>query len=66
MDYQKITRYLDNITDRQSKFRTNNWVLVNDDASGTSNVGSEIKFKITMLKSHFCDYSDIYMLVMIQ
>lgn len=66
MDYQKITRYLDNITDQQSKFRTNNWVLVNDDASGTSNVGSEIKFKITMLKSHFCDYSDIYMLVMIQ
>ena len=64
MDYQKITRYLDNITDQQSKFRTNNWVLVNDDASGTSNVGSEIKFKITMLKSHFCDYSDICMLVM--
>lgn len=39
-------------------------MLVNDDASGTSIVGSEIKFKITMLESHFCNYSDICMLVM--
>lgn len=39
-------------------------MLVNDDASGTSVVGSEIKFKITMLKSHFCNYRYICMLVM--
>ena len=40
-----------------------NWVEINDDSRGTYNVGSQIKFKITMLKSSLCDYSDPYILV---
>ena len=51
------------IADQPSKFRTKNWVEINDESRGTYNVNSQIKFKTTMLKSSFCDYSDAYILV---
>ena len=47
-------------SNRPSKFKTKNWVEVNDESRGTYNVNSQIKFKTTMLKSSFCDYSDAY------
>ena len=50
-------------SDQPSKFRTKNWVEINDEARGTYNVNSQIKFKTTMLKSSLCDYSDAYILV---
>ena len=40
------------------KFRTKNWVEINDESRGTYNVNSQLKFKTTMLKSSSCDYSD--------
>ena len=46
MEYQKITNLLDNTLNQPSKFRINNWVELNDDARGTFNTNSEIKFKI--------------------
>ena len=46
-----------------SKFRTRNWVEINDESRGAYNVNSQIKFKTTMLKSSLCDYSDAYILV---
>ena len=46
-----------------SKFRTKNWVEINDDAQGTYNINSQIKFKTTMLKSVLCNYSDAYILI---
>ena len=64
MEYQKIANLLDDSSSNQpSKFRTKNWVEVNDESRGTYNVNSQIKFKITMLKSSLCDYSDAYILV---
>ena len=36
---------------------------INDDAHGTYNTNSQIKFKTSMLKSSLCDYSDAYILV---
>ena len=62
MEYQKIINLLDNASNQQSKFRTKNWVEINDESSG-HNVNSQIKFKTTMLKSSLCDYSDAYILV---
>ena len=47
-------------SNRPSKFKIKNWVEVNDEPRGTYNVNSQIKFKTTMLKSSFCDYSDAY------
>ena len=64
MEYQKIANLLDdNKSNQPSKFRTKNWVEINDESRGTYNVNSQIKFKTTMLKSSLCDYSDAYILV---
>ena len=45
MEYQKIIIFLGNTPNQPSKFRTKNWVEINDDASGTYNTYSQIKFK---------------------
>ena len=65
MEYQKIANLIDNYASNQpSKFRTRNWVEINDESRGAYNVNSQIKFKTTMLKSSLCDYSDdAYILV---
>ena len=62
MEYQK-TNLLDNILHQPSNFRTKKWVEINDDACGTYNKNSQIKFKTLMLKSSLCDYSDACILV---
>ena len=52
MEYQEIANLLDDASSNQpSKFRTKNWIEVNDESRGTCNVNSQIKFKITMLNS---------------
>ena len=63
MEYQKIANLIDDTSNKPSKFRTKNWVEINDESRGTYNVNSQIKFKTTMLKSSLCDYSDAYILV---
>ena len=63
MEYQKISNLIDDTSNQPSKFRTKNWVEINDESRGTYNVNSQIKFKTTMLKSSLCDYSDAYILV---
>ena len=64
MKYQKIANLIDDyVSNQPSKFRTRNWVEINDESRGAYNVNSQIKFKTTMLKSSFCDYSDAYILV---
>ena len=60
--YQKIINLLGNTQDQPSKFKTKNWVEINDDSRGTYNINSQIKFKTAMLKSSLYDYSDLYML----
>ena len=62
MEYQKIVNFLDNSSNQSSKFRTRNWVKINDESRGTY-TGSYIKFKTTMLRSNLCDYADTYILV---
>ena len=63
MEYQKIIILLENTPGQPSKFRTKNWVEINDDSHGTGNTNSQIKFKTTMLKSSLRNYSDAYILV---
>ena len=62
MEYQKITDFLDDASNQPSKFKTKNWVEINDEPRGSYNVNSQIKFKTTMLKPSLCDYSDAYIL----
>ena len=62
MEYQKISNLLDDSSNKTSKFRTKNWVEINDESRGTYNDDKQVKFKTTMLKSSLCDYSDAYIL----
>ena len=68
MEYQKIANLLDDASNQPSKFKTKNWVEINDESTGTYNVNSQIKFKTTMLRYSLygyslCGYSDAYILV---
>ena len=64
MEYQKIANLIDRDSSSEpSKFRTKNWIEINDESRGSYNVNSQIKFRTTMLKSSLCDYSDVYILV---
>ena len=58
MEYQKIINLLDNTPNQTTKFKTKNWVAINDDSRGTYIKDSHIKFKISMLNSSLCDCSD--------
>ena len=49
---------LNNTPKQPIKFRTKNWVEVNDESRGMYNANSQIKFKTSMLRSILCDYSD--------
>ena len=62
MEFQKIANLLDNASNQPSKFRTRNWVEINDESRGTY-TSNDIKFKTTMLRSNLCDYADAYILV---
>ena len=63
MEYQKIANLIDDASNQPFKFRTKNWVEINNRSRGIYNVNSQIKFKTTMLKSSLCDYSNAYILV---
>ena len=64
MEYQKIANLLQNeASNRPSKFRTRNWVVIFDESRGTHPVNRQVNFKTSMLRSSLCDYSDAYVLV---
>ena len=55
-----LIELLDDTTDQPSKFRTRNWVEVNDESRGTYNANIETEFTTSMIRSSLCDYSDAY------
>ena len=63
MEYQKIANLLNDGSSKSSKFKTGNWVEINDEARGTCSPNKHLKFKASMLKSSLCGYSDAYILV---
>ena len=63
MEYQKLINFFDNTPNQPTKYRTKNWVEITDDARGTYDINSQIKFKNSLLKSSLCDYSDAQVLV---
>ena len=62
MAYQKIANLLGRTSNQPSKFRTRNWVEMNDDIRGAYSPNKQIRFKTAMLRSSLCDYSDAYIL----
>ena len=63
MEYQKITNLFNDGSSKTSKFRTRNWVKINDEAKGTYSPNRQNKFKTSVLRPSLCDYSDAYVLV---
>ena len=63
MQYQKIANFLDSASNKPSKFRTRNWIEINDDIRGAYSPNKQIRFKTAMLRSSLCDYSNAYILV---
>ena len=62
MEYQKIANLLDSASNKPSKFRTRNWVEVDDDIRRAYCPNKQIRCKTTLLTSSLCDYSDAYIL----
>ena len=62
MEYKKIANLLNDESSKPSKFRTKNWVEINDDVRGVCSPNKQIRFKTSMLRSSLCDYSDAYIL----
>ena len=63
MEYRKIANLLDHTSNQPSKFRTKNWVEINDESKESYKPGGDIKFKTTTLRSTWCNYADAYILV---
>ena len=51
MEYQKMINLLDNTPNQPTKFRTKNWVEINDDSRETYNTKSQSTLKTSMLRS---------------
>ena len=51
MEYQKIANLLNDGSNKPWKFRTKNWVEINDDVRGEYSHNKQIRFKTTMLRS---------------
>ena len=62
MECQKISNLWESTSDNLSKFRTRNWVEINDESRGDY-ANSDIRFKTTILRSNLCNYDDSYILV---
>ena len=57
MEYQKLN-LLDDTTNQPSKFKTRNWVEINDESKGRYD-NSNLRFKASMIRCQvYCDYSD--------
>ena len=63
MEYQKVANLFNNESNKPSKFRTRNWVGINDESRGEYSSDKLIRFKTVMLRSSLCDDSDAYILV---
>ena len=68
MEYQKtanlmLSEVAHNVSNKLSKFRTRNWVEINNNIRRAYSPNKQIRFKTAMLRSSLCDYSDAYILV---
>ena len=63
MEYKEIIKLLENTPNQPTKFRTKQWVEINDELRGTCNTNSPIKVKTSMLRSSLCHYSDVYIIM---
>ena len=58
---KKIINLLHYTANQPSKFRTRNWVQINDKSKGRYD-NNNVRFKASIIRSNLCDYSDSYIL----
>ena len=65
MEFQKITHFLDIISDNKDlpKFVTKKWIEVYDQPQENYDINKEIRIKISMLRSDLCDFNNVYSVV---
>ena len=63
MEYQNITKLLDTTFPKVPRFITKKRIAVHDLSAGSYNINKQTRFKIPMLRSDLCDFSDAYIVV---
>ena len=63
METQKIVNLLNDIDNKNSKFATKKWYVIDSESKGNYSHENPIKFLASSLESNLCDYSDAYSLV---
>ena len=63
MEFNKINNLLGPAHDKVPRFITKKWIEVQSQSGNTYNTSKPIRFKTSMLRSDFCDYSDAYVWV---
>ena len=59
MEYLKIINLLEHTPNQPpTKFRTKNWVEINDQSRGTYNTNNQIKSKTSTLRLRLCNHND--------
>ena len=58
MYYQKVMNVLDDSPNHPSKFRTENWVKINNESRGTNETNNDINLENLMIRSRLCYYGD--------
>ena len=63
METQKIVNLLNGSHNKNSKFATKKWYVIDSESKGNYSHNDKIKFLTKSIESSLCDYSDAYILV---
>ena len=63
METQKIVNLLNGSHNKNSKFATKKWYVIDSESKGNYSHNDKIKFLTKSIESSLCDYSDAYVLV---
>ena len=63
METQKIVNLLNGYDNKNSKFATKKWYVLDSESNGNYSKDEEIKFLIRSIEPSLCNYSDAYILV---
>ena len=63
METQKIVNSLNDIDNKNSKFATKKWYVIESESKGNYSHHNPIKSLTKSIESSLCDYSDAYILV---
>ena len=60
METQKILNLLNGSDNKNSKYATKKWYVIDSESKGNYSCNDPIKFLMNSLESSLCDYSDAY------